>query len=826
MTEIPVHPLYANMPRINALVPATTKVASPKSEKGYETTLAKLGLHVLQSRVSELMPHFKGFQLLKVSEDGELAAGFFVFQMGKLVVDAPMFLNKGRLKGKELLFFRGRNSFLPSSEALIKYILGVQEQSVGRPAEREGEMRPGRASPNVDIFRQSNQFLSKTSYAPGLSAWAREAGVSESHQSVYNDQRTLDVFNGIKEGRLPSPDLKGLLAIGGFGEEMARYCDSSPAFKKTAAAWDPNWMASVVSARKTAAAPVAEPVAKVQPLVGDRRLIRGSKTASFSKVSVSPNLPEFMEDAERDQNVQDYCEFGVHVTDRRSEMETKKAFAIEVDKGIVTDKTMTTPMVSGCYEVPLMTGDLEKACVVLSQDRVTGLEPAHASSSLVLTKDGQAASVCTNQLLTKISEGNTSDPVTEKENFIDALPTFDVSDVKSGEAFVVFDSLGRSSGIFSAQSNADETGVDVWEQSLGLIGRDVGPGSRHINRGPNSRRYINRIQSVVKGSSLSTLATESESAILLVPEGSKVLKLKKVESDTDSNSGQPVAVGSSDLQLLNVLPSSAMTEMQFAKLAAFRVSDEGGPIRIDGEVMTVDEAVRHLVEDRCYSKQAAFDVVRDAPLNRRYVSIPSAAKDLSTWQLATEVGQKLALYMPPNSPGYSFDEEPPVQGEADASIPVREQYDQETSETSSREYRDKTEIYGERGEKSYSQPQVSGGGAGGGRPDEALLGGGQSEQLLWENQLFESLVRTTRLDTQIAEQLSGLYKLADTVGRTLFLLYAHPDLFEERFGDKDVTLIEEQMISLFEASGELIVDLLQRNVDASNDAMLMNSEDM
>ena len=82
--------------------------------------------------MSLLMPYFKGFQLLDMSDDGEFAVGFFVFDINGRVFDAPMFLIKGQLKGKELLFLRDRQAFVPSRGGLCSTSLVCRIKQLGR----------------------------------------------------------------------------------------------------------------------------------------------------------------------------------------------------------------------------------------------------------------------------------------------------------------------------------------------------------------------------------------------------------------------------------------------------------------------------------------------------------------------------------------------------------------------------------------------------------------------------------------------------------------------------------------------------------------------
>ncbi len=192
--------------------------------------VAQLGMRAVQDRVPALMPYFKGFQLLDVNEDGDRAMGFFVFEVADRVIDAPVFLIDGEVKGKELLFLRDRHAFIPSQKGLVEYVIGLQQQPVGGVGPAENDRQRRRAVPSVDVFSRANRFLydKVSSYPRHFDKWGRESGVYESYVAMYKTGMGPLLESLVKEKKLPSPDFDRLLLIPAAAEKLASWCEESP----------------------------------------------------------------------------------------------------------------------------------------------------------------------------------------------------------------------------------------------------------------------------------------------------------------------------------------------------------------------------------------------------------------------------------------------------------------------------------------------------------------------------------------------------------------------------------------------------------------------
>jgi len=91
---------------------------------------------------------------------------------------------------------------------------------------------------------------------------------------------------------------------------------------------------------------------------------------------------------------------------------------------------------------------------------------------------------------------------------------------------------------------------------------------------------------------------------------------------------------------------------------------------------------------------------------------------------------------------------------------------------------------------------------------------------LFENQVFQALIRKTRIETEISKYTEGLFRSLDQTGRVIFLCYAHPDEFADFYGEKDVETLEEQLLASFETGGDLLAELLEQSPGTSDNITL------
>jgi len=796
---IPIQPVLIQGRPFSDVSLLTQKLANVSpSESGYEATLAKLGLHVLRDRVEELMPYFKGFQLLDMSEDGEFAAGFFVFETNGTVIDAPMFLIKGHLKGKELLFLRDKQRFIPSQSGLVTYIMSVRDQSLGTKGPKFTEQRSRkRAVPNIDVFSRSNNFMSKVSSHPAhFSMWAREAGVMESLISMHEAEKTADCLKILRDRKtLPKSDLKFWTPYPGVAEKLATWCRISPSLDyRVKKAFGPDWLDQANLERQKQAA-----YAKVKPVqfnLGSDYLTLKAASAGVPVVGICDSVPSFLTGSLRETAAIEVANYGGCIIDRRPE--TKLAMRV-----MDVSQEFTGPWASCIANVPMQDGGTETCYVILSRDRLLS-----DSKTLIISKSsGKAAEVASGEVLIKFESDRLADPSDWFKDFQSE------SSMAKRSVFLVIDKHGRSAGPFVSRGEMADGITEVYCASLPLISNSR---NDHLPRSDSSS--ITRIIRSDSHTGLSVVDISLYNSHLIIPPDAKFLKLA---TEDRNDSDYPCSISCVSVEALNVLPSSLFDPDRYYKQAGFSLLSAPSHCILNGKAQTKFKTICQLVTDVGLTKTAAIELV-ERPVSRtteKFAVIPAFARSLLLWQLGVPDAVKLAEFVrPPSEPDYGFTFPEPQTGMSDNTMPMSEQYSQVTSETSPIPRVDSTDPSYSGYYAPYEEARVSHG------DQEAATSMANAKDMLWENKLFMSLIRNVRIDSQIGRQTEDMFKLVDTIGRTLFLMYAHQEEFEGMFGDKDLPQIEEQLLSLFESSGELIADLLQRNIDIAGDGIVMAIE--
>jgi hypothetical protein len=143
----------------------------------FEQALSNLAHTVLQERAPQLLQHELGFQLMDKDEDNNKAVGVFGFKVGEQLIYVPVFFINGELRGQELMYLKGSDSFVPLSEEWVNYVLNRKPLSIGE--EVGPNMGPlGVSTPNMDSFRwitgkRASDWLSDG--VPGLGRAQAEA---------------------------------------------------------------------------------------------------------------------------------------------------------------------------------------------------------------------------------------------------------------------------------------------------------------------------------------------------------------------------------------------------------------------------------------------------------------------------------------------------------------------------------------------------------------------------------------------------------------------------------------------------------------------------
>lgn len=120
----------------------------------FERSFADLAFSVLRDKVPRLVAYLVGFQVIDKDEDETKAIGVFGFKYDKSWFYAPVFFINGELKGSELLYVKAMKSFVPLQENWINYILSKKTYTEGEGEQDSDEVRR-HVMPDFSPYRTS-----------------------------------------------------------------------------------------------------------------------------------------------------------------------------------------------------------------------------------------------------------------------------------------------------------------------------------------------------------------------------------------------------------------------------------------------------------------------------------------------------------------------------------------------------------------------------------------------------------------------------------------------------------------------------------------------
>lgn len=803
--------------------------AAPANDNEYEKALAQLGMSVLSGRVAELMPYLKGFQLLDKDDEGEFAAGFFVFDVQGTIVDIPVFMIKGRIKGYTMMFMRDRQSFLPAREGLIKYLLSSQHQSMGQVGPGTADNRMLRATPNVDVFTSNNRYLQKAANYPAhFDRWGRTSGVWEMVNGLYSDPRTAAVRSGLHNRKLACGDLSWVLSRPAMAQKLASWCQKSPRLKaRVEQTLGADWQQRL--SVKQARTPLL--------LRSPSKLSLSGRQAFGPGVSIYTGLPSSNLKTASDV-VADKLEFGHFVYDTRPAAMTKMAMRIQQD-----DSGWAPPTATGLYSVAMVSGQ-PQTCLVVLPNSVVNTRSYDSGKAIVIGKDGSGA-VLVPMADLPVETGTVSEsvkpPAVESDaaqidrpaektasleesftSWYESLPSVGDLNVPEDAYFMLIDSTGRCSPVLRSNGTNGDGMLSVYCGDLKTIGRFQNEENRYPlvesdppRQGMDPIRRLRVADTVRRLTPLTSSQVADYGSELLVPKDAKILKIK-----TDAESSYRANV-------LPVLPLSSMTMDELTKVAHFSISRiSPNYYRVGRSSLNVLQARQHLL-GLGLSKEASAQVLRGAESKPQHYAVMSQDSAFKSWQLVTPAVKEAYGPVPQNVSIFTGDmPETPV-SMSQGMIPVPEQSPISNYETVPQQYADPMDPNWSSEFSPYNQPMMTRSPSGGGLPGvedgTAINNLNKSSDELFENTLFLSLIRHGRIDSVLSQLTSASYAEADRLARALFLMYAHQDSFIDLYGRADLELMEEQCLGLLDSTGDLLVELLQRSVDPSNDIALANS---
>jgi len=727
------------------------------SNPQFEKAFGAIAFTYLQEKAPGLLPYVVGFQLIDRSEQGRKAIGAFTAKLGNRVIDIPMFFINGELKGHQFMRLRKPELFIPLREAFLDFLFSKLPQDLGDASGSLSVPSPVRATPNIQPFSGS-RFNKNSEDIDHAHPWAIEAGTFEAYADMRLSLRTLKVGSELKHGR-PLPGVN-LLEIIGESEELlktaARMADQYPEFAAgMSRRHGDDWMhkaASAIVASRVAPLPaISLPLAPGAPRIAVGAKLAIDRLFYRDKVATmaTPERKEAMR-AEIDR-------FGFFVDDHRSADKIAAAYEIEDQK-----LRIEPPNLPGVYRVAFAGDEVKEAIIFPSQYRIDDDKDLIIETGKKRFAFGERNSYIVSHI--DSTEAN-------RESKLDKLLT-GKKRPSENEAFLVLLPQHRIAGPFVV---SEKLGKDRYR-----VSSLCDCGSMRINE--------------IEFRDTQRLGGHIVDGILIVPKTAKVLSLGSLKADEDGY------VGYAERENLHVeLLSSSRIELgnlsKYANLELLVKS--GGQVDLNGKRMKLSHARKVLLQ-QCGMAKDAVDALLESPRPMRRFIVAKLGSEPS---LAFE---KFAA--PYFTPAVDF----PQEDQGYSSESGRYTIENPQTQYSSAEPEQRFQPTPVNEDVPGQMPGTVSGTNGG--SNSGMVSQNETASLFDTSGLV-SLVRNSRIDSQIRKTTQSLLRAIDELGTALFVFYAHNDEFESMYGEEAMEDLESAMISTFEGGGDLFITLSRRSAD-------------
>jgi hypothetical protein len=255
-----------------------------------------------------------------------------------------------------------------------------------------------------------------------------------------------------------------------------------------------------------------------------------------------------------------------------------------------------------------------------------------------------------------------------------------------------------------------------------------------------------------------------------------------------------------------LLPKSQMDLSNLEKYANLQLQvRRDGQVEFNGRTVSKKVARHSLLQAAHLDKTAADQLLAQPGQYRLIVSRPGQEPTLDFAKLAAPYHVP-AINFPETQDGYASES-----GQYMIEDRERQNESAEPLESMRPELQPHEDVPGQ----IPGTPGFGGGGSGYGDNN------GVNADTITENEvdsLFDvsgllSVIRNSRIDTQIKRTTQALLKSIDELGTALFIFYAHNEEFEAMYGEDAMDDLESAMISHFEGGGDLFITLTRRSAD-------------
>ena len=349
-------------------------------DQDFERAFATLAHAELAQKAPGLMPYLIGFQVVHKNDDGSRAAGVFGFKVGEQWYYAPVFWMNGKIRGYDLLYIVGQDLFVPMQESWVNYVTNRKPYVMGDGILDKNLTQLGVMQPDFTIFRRSP--LTKGACAKAFTgeyeAWCKPAAMyvlpTDEKYASLGKNASLNVMLMKLPGEYTEAVLKAMKGNTKFAEAVYRF-------------YKPEDLC--VAAKSIGRSSIFK---KAEPM--DERMISSDGSTEDTEVKVlygTNNIrPEEFRQLTADQR--EKLMRGDAVVDDNREPKTRS----EVYREPEYEKVFQTPSISGCWKIITRT-DGVRDCVVSIHVKPIGKAAVAPNASIVVDMDNNKYCMCNKQ---------------------------------------------------------------------------------------------------------------------------------------------------------------------------------------------------------------------------------------------------------------------------------------------------------------------------------------------------------------------------------------------------------------------------------------------
>jgi len=738
------------------------------NQQQVEQDFGKMAYAFLKDRAPSLITHLIGFEVVEAEPDGSRAVGLFGFDVGGRYFYVPTFFLSNQIKGMDLLYDKEADMFYPLRENWINHILNKQTIQLGDAAQ-----------PGVSQDFDTPDFTAISDPPVGGSTKLSAHQVGHDLAATWNQIQKTVADSLENDDAFKSAYANAVLTMKG-----------EPNIKEASFLTDfiehkggPKMAAAVAQSLQDinfikAAAVFYEPS---ELLINDFSEALAPKEAKSVKIVTRELVDDYSKDMDDDDRTR-IVEDGFTLTDNREKANKSDVYTVDYAS------SLQNPDYSGECDVVLSSG-ICTPCYVAT----TPFGATSPGQVLVISKDTKRFFTAHERVVFVRDALNESD----KTNAPLYKGAVEVGDMELDATYVLVKENGQTSIPFKTRSITSEDGDDVRIRVNWINNLDFGDDYEgtdypraHIAEANPSCLPSYGESSIIPVDRIGGLRVSSRNMIVPTETWKAVKLTEKRHSSMEGKVFSPGTYSEVKENLLKMAYHDVVIESMGEGV--------GYNISIDGSV----------VQDNLDAKEASLAIARDLGIDAgETLAIMDEVKQAGATNRLVKFAQQVSMpEVPPQYVGY----------DAHTGVPIHPaQIDR--VEGSTEPY---TPPYVGPGDSIYmggegERQQQSAQGQGGPSPTElSQQAAAAGQQQVFDHSVVGGLAQTYDVSFAVDSYVPDLLKCLDRIGRILFLFYWKNVDFAERYGDQDLTAMEDQLRGVFKSLGDLSLKLKQKTIDA------------